>query len=425
MSWQEELRKLDEELAAGQISADDYRVRRDQVLSSAVSAGPEAPRGNESTQLIAPLGARAPQVQPPAQPPAAEPVSDPGAGAASGEQDADKTQIVPGRSDSDTTQAVGGWQVARPSDNDRTQVVPGIPGVPRQTFVGGHPPRPAPGQFPPPPGYGWQQPDEDAAPWAGSTFPPLAASASPEWIRQGPEVFERSSGTGRRVLIVVLVVLVLAGLGTGLYFFVLKKNGNQPAAGGATSTTQPPPSTTKPTSTTRPRPSDPNVALLEDMPAPPASAQQDGKVADVAQFVALKMMDQAEVDLLTAAGVTKVPLRSAVRKPPDDGPTPDSLSAMVIPTGSNADAVQLAQKLRDYQEAHGLKYIAEPLPNMPPTVVFEKTVTADRALYRGLWVSGKNVIRITTVQAPLSNEAALSGSYRNHAEVMLRVFPSE
>ncbi|WP_253857666.1 hypothetical protein [Prauserella alba] len=42
MSWQEELRKLDEELAAGRLSADDYRVRRDQVLSSAVTHGDEA-----------------------------------------------------------------------------------------------------------------------------------------------------------------------------------------------------------------------------------------------------------------------------------------------------------------------------------------------------------------------------------------------
>ena len=39
MSWQEELRKLDEELASGRLSADDYRVRRDQVLSSAVAHG--------------------------------------------------------------------------------------------------------------------------------------------------------------------------------------------------------------------------------------------------------------------------------------------------------------------------------------------------------------------------------------------------
>src|SRR3954468_24584265 len=42
VSWQDELRKLDEELAAGQISADDYRVRRDQVLSSAVASSPDS-----------------------------------------------------------------------------------------------------------------------------------------------------------------------------------------------------------------------------------------------------------------------------------------------------------------------------------------------------------------------------------------------
>lgn len=37
MTWQDELRRLDEELAAGRLSADDYRQRRDQLLAAANS----------------------------------------------------------------------------------------------------------------------------------------------------------------------------------------------------------------------------------------------------------------------------------------------------------------------------------------------------------------------------------------------------
>ncbi len=430
MSWQEELRKLDEELAAGQISADDYRVRRDQVLSSAVSSGsaaaPPAPPKSEATQFI-----QQPAFTPPPQPP---PPSGPSGSA-------DKTQVVgSGQSDADKTQIVSdqgqGWHTARPgADSEKTQVVPGIPGVPPQAVSGGFP-RPAPdpnaGGFPPPPGYspqGWQQQEDLSPPWAGSTFPPLASTGSPDWARQGPEVFEdgSSSGSGKRILLIVLVVLVLGGIGAGIFFVINnnKDDGNQTQQNPQTGQQQPNSEPSKPTTTTKPRPTDPNVALLEDMPKPPASQQQDGKVLDVAQLAEQKLMDPPEVALLTAAGVKQVPWRSAVRKSPEDGPTPDALSAIVIQTGGVAEANKLVEDLRAYQRTVGFIHITEPLPNMPPTVFFEKKVVAEVAVYRGLYVSGKNVIRITTIQTPLTNEASLSGSYRNHTEAMLRTFPAE
>ncbi len=442
MSWQEELRKLDEELAAGQISADDYRVRRDQVLSSAVSLGstgqPPAPK-SEATRFIQQPSPFPPPPEPqPKQPTPPSPTAPP----PSAEPNADKTQVVgTNQSDADKTQIVTGqdqvWQTARPSgpDSERTQVVPGIPGVPPQSVAGGHLPRPAPGMFPPqqqgfPPPPGWQQqPEEDLSPpWAGSTFPPLAATGSPDWARQGPEVFEDtpSSGSGKRILLILLVVLVLGGIGAGVYFLAINKEDAPSNQGGPPTTGQPTQPTSKaPTTTTKPRPSDPNVALLEDMPKPPASLQQDGKVLEVAQLVELKLMDAPEVQALTAAGVKQVPWRTAVRKSPQDGPTPDAMSAMVIPTGSAETAKKLLQDLRAYQETAAFIFIPEPLPNMPPAVVFEKRILPDVSVYRGLYVSGKNLIRITTIQAPTSNEASLSGSYRNHTEVMLRTFPPD
>ncbi|MER6767386.1 hypothetical protein ABT266_45095, partial [Amycolatopsis sp. NPDC000746] len=71
MSWQEELRRLDEELASGRLSADDYRIRRDQVLSSAVGqqdqpTPPPQSQSADSTQVIAPVSppSGVPQQQP-------------------------------------------------------------------------------------------------------------------------------------------------------------------------------------------------------------------------------------------------------------------------------------------------------------------------------------------------------------------------
>lgn len=223
MSWQEQLRRLDEELAAGQISADDYRVRRDRVLSSAVSSDP-APTPTPP----APEGPPAPQQD-------------------AGKDDADKTQIVP--NDADRTQAVGGgWHTARPpGDFDRTQAVPGVP---PQAVAGGHGPLPAPGpegrygQYGSPPN--WQQPHEELAPpWAGHDLPPLSSTANPSWIRQGPEVFETGdrSGTGK-VLLIVLAVVLVAGIGVGAYF-LFTPDQTEPVT-QPTTTNQPTATTTTP-----------------------------------------------------------------------------------------------------------------------------------------------------------------------------------
>ena len=316
MSWQEELRKLDEELAAGQISADDYRVRRDQVLSSAVSFGPAgqsaAPAKPEETQFIQ----QGPPMPPPPAPPPPPPGPPPGPQTGpdktqivGNQADADKTQIVPGETAgaADRTQAVGGWQTARPPgpDADRTQVVPGVPGVPPQRMAGGEPPRPAPGPgvFPPPPGYpppqGWQGDDELSPPWAGSDFPPLAPAGSPDWIRQGPEVFEtdRKSKTGK-VLAIVAIVVLLAGLGVGGYF-LLRDKGNNTAGPQNTSTANPEPTTTK--SSPRPTTSTPPPKPVVQ----PSGSTQVDATYNLQRLGEVKILSPEDFDILARNQITE------------------------------------------------------------------------------------------------------------------------
>ncbi|OLF06331.1 hypothetical protein BLA60_32355 [Actinophytocola xinjiangensis] len=226
MSWQDELRKLDDELAAGRISADDYRSRRDQILSTAVSPGAQPGAGQdaaaESTTMM-------PAVQPPPQQQG---------GANTGGDDADRTQVVSGQDlgDSDRTQAVGGWRATPPEDPNRTQVVPGVP----PQAQGSYPPRPAPsppGGFPqPPPNQPpWGAEEDLAPPWAGQEFPPLAAAGTPDWARQGPEVFEteKKSSTGK-VLGIIGIVVVLIGIAAGAYFMFRPDNetADPPPGGG-------------------------------------------------------------------------------------------------------------------------------------------------------------------------------------------------
>jgi hypothetical protein len=356
VSWQEELRKLDEELAAGQISADDYRVRRDQVLSSAVSPAQPPPGATQFIQQPPPA-----PTPPAPQPQAPQPQGPPPQGEhtqiVGGPGDADKTQIVPG-APGDRTQQVGGWQTARPQgeDADRTQVVPGVP---PQRMAGGGTPRPAPGQgpFPPHPGYQqpWQQQEEEyGPPWAGADFPPLAAPASPDWIKQGPEVFEldRKSRTGRVALIIVLV-LVLAGLGTGGYFLINrnKDSGANPAPPAQTTTSRPAPTTR----TSPPRPKDDlEVAALPGRQEPTDHIKT---FADAENSGGFLTPDELQTYKQAEAGKSR--MVAAV--------LPNGAHAFVFTTetASPAKAVAARDALAMLQIRYGLKEYPNPPPGVP------------------------------------------------------------
>lgn len=186
VTWQDELQKLDNELASGRISADDYRRRRDEVLSGSAGGGPaqnpqsgpfappfkweaQPPNTSDRTQVV--------NVQGPQQPP--QPQQNP---------NPDATQVVTGG------QRGGG-------DADRTQFV-------------------APVQ-PGPDGWGQPGPQQQQAappPWVGGDYDQIN-QPSPSWSH-GPEVFDESGGGGKgRVFAIVGVVLVLALIGGGIWWF--------------------------------------------------------------------------------------------------------------------------------------------------------------------------------------------------------------
>jgi hypothetical protein len=280
VSWQEELRKLDEELASGRLSADDYRVRRDQVLSSAVgqSDGPPAQPGQpqvaDPTQVIPPVSQS--QGMPAQQPPA------PAAG-------------------DDRTQVVSPWQgQQQPTDPNRTQYVqPQYPASPPGGFPQAGPMSP-PGGFPQAPtaspagGFpqpAWNAPAADQAPpWGGGDLPPLAPSGDAGWVQQGPESFEDNAGkgNGKKIAVIVVAVVVLAGVALGA--FLLWGKSTQSAAGSNDPTSQP----SQPASSKAPDPL--AVATI------PGTAESHDNVTTFDAVSQLNYLNSSELSTYSSAG---------------------------------------------------------------------------------------------------------------------------
>lgn len=295
MTWQDELRRLDEELAGGRVSADEYRQRRDQLLAAAnnnpntggqpAQQPPQQPQqqgGNpfpppfrwetaapsaDATQMVQPTGEQ--QNDPAQQAEATQVVRNVGAPGADATQmvsgfnpqtGADSTQVVPGQQypgpqynqpgGAEATQMVSGFNPQAGADS--TQVVRGTPsggfpqiqpqqGWPQQNFNQQGWPQQGQQQGWPQqvPGQQFGADPNAASPWGG----PEAPGADPSWMRQGPEVFEDGGGsnTGKIIAIVVGVVAVI-GIAVGAFFLWGSGSSSTPAAGSnqpATSTQSP------------------------------------------------------------------------------------------------------------------------------------------------------------------------------------------
>lgn len=323
MSWQDDLQQLDLALSNGQISAEDYRQRRDELLAQAAAPQEQAqqpaqpplpplppaqpqpqgqppaqqqppssppsgfpaqptpnpfppgytwePRPNEVNQ---PTQVVQPGAQPPSQPPPAQPPGD----------SAERTQVV--RPVEPGEWAKGGPTGQSESDSpERTQVVRPVGGPPG-TPPPGFPSQPGGGAWPPVPGQGNPA---DSSPWASNELPPDFGGSA--WPSQGPEVFdEPGSGKGRRIALILVIVVVLIGAGVGIFFAVSNGSPNQASPGG-TATSAPP----SPVNTGPPLPSGPFVAI--------PGTQQLSQTWPIADAIAANVPEAAT---LQAAGVSQI-----------------------------------------------------------------------------------------------------------------------
>jgi hypothetical protein len=273
LSWQDELRQLDEDLAAGKVSAQDYRSRRDAVLAqtAAGAPAPQAPTPQAPTPQAPTPQAPTPQAptpQAPPQPSQWTPAPQPQFPAYPQQNPSERTQSIsqpppgqaPGNAPGDPTQVVRGGQAPPNSSGEATQIVRPVeqPGSSPEsnaertqivTGFGGRPSGPG-GQ-----NSGWSaQPptgNPDGPPWGGAEFPPLGSLRQNEpWYSQGPEVFDRQGGGRGKTFaiggVVLLVVLVVVAI---LVFKPFSGTTSAQQGGGGQQTATRPAPTTTPTPT--------------------------------------------------------------------------------------------------------------------------------------------------------------------------------
>ncbi|WP_027942384.1 hypothetical protein [Amycolatopsis taiwanensis] len=386
MSWQEELRQLDEELASGRLSADDYRVRRDQVLSSAVgqpdAQTPETENAGtgaapDATQVIPPIS---PPQGMPVSPPQGMPVSPP-QGMPQQQPDADRTQAVP-----------PSWQ-SQPPGGDRTQYV-----QPQ------YPPSPA-GGFPQAGGFqpGWNMPDQ-APPWGGGELPPLGpSSGEPGWVQQGPESFDEkpSKGNGAKIAAIVGAVVVLVGVAVGA--FLLWGRGSGGDGGG-----QPPVASDTSQQSTGQKAPDP-LAIADF----PGQTEDLRNITTFNDIPALNFLTAEELSTYSNAGAGPVKI---VVKNLADG---NRVIVLVVQANSPAAAKNAASDLLDIQVTNGARRFGD-VPNGVHASAFDSG-DGQLAQVRGHYAHDNKVVRIEVTG---KNLQASETDFSTILSAQLKVLPA-
>ncbi|RAS68018.1 hypothetical protein C8D87_10278 [Lentzea atacamensis] len=364
MTWQEELQKLDLELASGRISADDYRARRDEVLAGSTSApSPQQQQGPFAPPFR--WQAAPPQQQQPPNPDATQVV---GTGNAASP---DATQVV-------NTQQKG--------DAERTQFVRPVSG-----------PNPQQG--------GWQSapPISAPPPWTtGDGFGPVG-DPTPGWIAQGPETFDDAgerSGKGR-VFAIIGVILVLALIGGGIWWFASRPSGGTGGETTAQSTSQTP--------TSKPKPKDD----LEIADLPGTQEDQSG-IKTFEDVIAQKLLTDEENTAYTTAGASKV--RVGVSKLPNG----DVVQIITVQATDATTAATAVDALNELQVKFGMK----PYTGVSPASVstYQVDVAGDKkGAVRAHYVHKNTIVR---VQVAGKDQAAISKDFDSVLAAQLSALPT-
>lgn len=372
MTWQDELRQLDEELAAGRLSAEDYRRQRDELLSqSASTAGPSGSPPPVST----------PAIGQPAQPP--QPVQPP------------QQQQPPGgpfpppfrwdQAPPESTQVMGQIGEDANGGSDTTQVVPGAPrppGMPPQSGMppqaAGMPPQtwgvpPQAGGMPPVPGW----PQEQAPPWGGMDLP--TTDTTPGWFKQGPEVFEAGGGSRTvRILGVIGVVALLIGISVGAYY-LFRPDTTGAGGGGGGGATAAPTSTqsSAPPTTTSTKPEGPPIAEL------PGTATDASRVKTFADVEAVGYLTNQEIDAYHAsnAGMSKMAISNS---------GDSRIIVLITQQADPAGAAKTRDALNDLQ----LRFKLSTLQAQPGVLSAGLDNADPGPLRRAHYASGRYVVRI-------------------------------
>ncbi|MFI9380956.1 hypothetical protein [Kutzneria sp. NPDC052558] len=393
MTWQEELRALDAQLADKGITPAEYRRQRDNLLAAASGGFP-------------PAGQVAPQRPAQPTPPQGLPAQDQ---SAQGSQPA-SDQYQPASSPPQ-------YQAIQPMPGPAAPLqqqppYPAAPQMPSQPLPIQQPPGTPPSGQPAPAGPSFTgmpiqpmppAPDSHVVPpWSPVTelpmYQPLAdqQAPAPQYAPRTPmeeelfnaKVARKKSRAALLVVVVVVAVLLLAG---GWWF------GVRPAMEAASA------------------PSGPQALHLEDLPALPGAARLDRAELSVFEGQNRGLFDAREADFLQADKVSQVTFTGSA-----DGHLNYVVLAFV--TDGPTSAKKTSADLLEYQDLGGL-HPADGI-GLPDQVKVVKLVAGDQVQYRAIYASGLNAVMVAVAQAQPADESAVAKALHDAATALLAKAPA-
>jgi hypothetical protein len=363
MDWQDELRTLDSKLTEGQLSQAEYRKLRDQVLAEASSGGPvHRPVGPEHHDRVHIPSSAADE-------------------APSGEM----TQVISDEAlDEQTlrTQKQGPVQTAPPPppplpepDADKTVIVGAQKTGPASAYQAPPPVRAA---APPPP-----------PPWE-------TGQAGPAPMVQGNEVFSvaRNESPAKKAALGSLAVLVvLALIGAGVWFFLLRDNDKTTDAGAP-----------NPGTTVVPKDTDAGSQI----PALPGVANANNGTMAADRAVQLKIIAPAEASLLKKLGIDQLIFR---------GSTGEATGYSLIAVRGK-DVEKTTGGLTDYLTQNGFKAAGTVQGGYPVVAANYGDVT----VYRTVYTSGDYSVRVG-VSRKGADDKALKADLTKALTTLAKVLP--
>ncbi|MFG1646400.1 hypothetical protein ACGFMK_39525 [Amycolatopsis sp. NPDC049252] len=395
MSWQEDLRRLDADLAAGRIEPSAHRKQRDELLAAASGATVPSPvpsplrRPTERTwqsanpgfgRLSEPTSEPRPVPKPPT--PAERPwmrTQQPGA----------KTHPpIPALPDHMTT-------APSPADITPTRYL-------RVDGPSAH--HTTPSRFPPVVSEGSAPPLDPPEP---------DARGKHRWEHLGADDAEGSSRRPTWLFLTLGVVLVLALIVGGTYW--LGTRSDEPSEAALPPTTPPPvPSLTLPSATNGAI--DPSVSLEQRLPALPGKPNADNSTMSIDKALEAKVITEADAAQIRNNNAKEIIFRASS----DTGKPRDGNLMMAIPTLSVFDAKHLAAGLR--QNLSGAKLAATRLGPTEDDLMY--TQRGNDNWVGILWYSsGAVVVGIGVSQAGTADSTGLRSRLKAIQESVVAVLP--
>ncbi|MGQ0718672.1 MAG: hypothetical protein ACT4NP_15455 [Pseudonocardiales bacterium] len=347
MTRPNELQQLDEDLAAGRLSPEDHRRRRDELVRGAAGGPQEASAPQEASPF----------------PPAF------------------RWETSPPEATTQVMQAVPANPANPP--NPSYQASPSYQQNPGQVRGLFQPIDSQPVDNPPigkPPAD--NSADNSAPPWANSDLPPIADQQN-AWMRQGPEVFETSALQNRSKQIIgiaVLAVLVVGLVGASVAYVLSAGPQQDQASSAQPAASQPAPS--EPTTAVRQLPAPPApkaepVDAPQALIEPPGEARDGGGLLDLPRLESSDLLPRPILNALRAGAMTDGVLKTTT----DDGNT---IGMFAFTLADEQAATDVVNTIITVQRDGGLK-VDESRAQQGLTVLGSAPGTRS-IVYRGVYV---------------------------------------